>query len=533
MSDGFAPGNRIRDINPDGSSAEDAWAAEHGGPAESARGDAQSGSPARLTAGRGRRFVSSTTGAPTLDAATAAQTAPPAPIPFDWDSAEARAEQYDAKKAPRKGKRAERAYRQLLEERRRAEAERSAVEANREAKGVAGFRDASRHGSHVAMSNPEYTPSKMYEASDPTPPERGKRWYTRLVIIIPVVVVLVAGLVAGIGLPALAQARATAEANEAARQFTTELAAFEAAWTSENLQALLGPLPHAGIEESADALQQPPEAQEAFGTECGAVLADATRAATAMTDNPPPTLAVLPSASFSAAYRDAQQRDGEFAALRQTAQTLLGALSNTIAPIAAFCTNFQAGVTIENHASARDLAELEPLRTVAPGGVITIDNVQATCDDPLGCVDYANEEQRRKYAATWRSIQEERMESLIAHYRDACWLDVLKPYCTLMSDAWNEAKSGVTAAANAMEQLQVSDEPGQPPFPRLAEATAEMNHVFQEVADKAKLEAGSVDPESLLDVEPGWETRMLIRLVTQYETHLATAVTDYAASASA
>ncbi|MGO2113203.1 MAG: hypothetical protein ACTH31_16485, partial [Pseudoclavibacter sp.] len=238
MSDSFAPGNRVRDINPDGSGDDDAWASGDGGGGGYAAEHGQSGFPAHPASARGRRFVSSTSGAPTPDAATAASSVPKAPSPFDWGAPEDRADQYEVKKTPRKGKKAVRAYKHELEARRRAEAEQAAIDANVEAKGAAGFRDANRHGSHVAMSNPGYTPSKMYESSDPTPPERGKPWYKKLVIIIPISVVVVAGLVAGIGIPALAQAGATAQANNAATTFVNELAAFEAAWTDENLSPL-------------------------------------------------------------------------------------------------------------------------------------------------------------------------------------------------------------------------------------------------------------------------------------------------------
>lgn len=524
LSDGFAPGDRVRDINPDGPAPGDEPWSESAGDESASGAPSPAGFGAHPASGRGRRYVQSTTGGPTTDSAAAAQPTPPASL--DWDSPEARAEQYEVKKTPKKGKKAIRAHQALIEERRRAEAEREAIEANVEARGVAGFRDANRHGSHVAMSNPEYAPSKMYEGSDPAAPERGKPWYKRLVLIIPVSVVLVAGLFAGIGLPAIAQATATADADEAARVFTQDLAEYHAAWTTENIEALTAATPHLGIGESGNALQQPLESQNTLIEEC-TVIANATRASGELANNPPPSLAVLPSASFSAAYREAQDADVAFGTERMAAQTMLGALSATLQPLSGFCTNFQAGIAIENQATLRDEQELAPLRTIPFGAVVDVEGRPVTCVDEAGCVNYADENARASYAAAWRSIHEERMVALVAHFRDSCWFEVLRPYCTLMSDAWDEAKSGISSISSAMANEAPGRDPAQGDFPRLAEAMFEQAAAFQAVADEAKVEAGNVDAEVLTDLEPGWETRMLVRLATSYETHLDVAVSDY------
>ncbi|MGO2113202.1 MAG: hypothetical protein ACTH31_16480, partial [Pseudoclavibacter sp.] len=277
--------------------------------------------------------------------------------------------------------------------------------------------------------------------------------------------------------------------------------------------------------------QQPQDAQDALDDECEA-LGKATSAASTLTNNPPPTLETISTASFSASYRAAQQQDAAFDDIRTNAQTLIGAISDTLGPLATFCANFRAGVAIEVQAALRDSNELAPLRTMNTGDVMTIDNVQVTCQEALGCVNYANEEDRKAYAAAWRSIQEERMEAMIAHYRDECWLDELGPYCTLMSSAWDETKSGVGAVASAIDSLQVNDEPGQPPFPRLTAAEDEMDAAFQQLADRAKIEAGNVDQPSLSDVGDGWETRMMVRLTTKYEARLQAAVANFVAAVS-
>lgn len=527
LGDGFGPEGRVRDINPDGIDGADEQAA----PQDEASGSAYPPIDAgALPMARGRRFVRSTSGDATIDSRTAAAIdAPSTPRPFDWEDPQQRGLAYeDPKRRRMKGKKAQREYEELIAARRREEAARAAEAANVEARGAAGFRDARRNTSLVTMSNPAYTPSAMYVASDPVAPERGKPWYKRLVLIIPVAVVLVAGLFAGIGLPAIAQARATAEANEAARVFTQALAEYRAAWTDDNLDALTAATPHLGIAESLSVLHQPREAQATLAEEC-TVFSEATRAANTLADNPPPSLVVLSSTSFSAAYRDAQAIDAQIATERAAGQTLLTALSATIPQLGTLCTNLQAGIAIENHASLRDEQELAPLRTVPEGGMMQFEERAVPCIDPQGCVNMADENARATYAASWRAIHEERALSLVAHYRDACWLEVLRPYCLLMSDAWDAAAGGVSSIASAMASEKPGRDPSQGDFPRLTQAYLEQELAFGEIADQATIEAGVIDPEVLIDQEPGWETRMLVRLTLAYETHLEVAVADYRA----
>lgn len=522
MSDGFAPDRRVREIDPEGAGG--GWESP-----DSAHGESAADTPmygVAPTAGRGRRIVRSTAGEATLDVAAAMADAPATPRTLDWSVPERGGVPYDEVKKPVKGKKARLAYEAELAARRRAEQERAATEADLEAKGAAGFRSDTRHGSRVAMSNPSYTPSKMYEAGDPRAPKRGKAWYKRLVIIIPVSVVVVAALVVGLGVPAFMQLAATNEADRAAAEFRQALVEYEASWTAENIELLVAAVPHVGVAETPNALLQPLDAKRSLNEEC-TVLAESTRVADDLAANAPPSLAVLPSTSFSAAYREAQQADAALSGERQAAQTLLGALSATIPALSAFCTNFQAGAAIEDAAVLRDTQELQPLRTIPTGGTFVLEGATITCGEAAGCVDLGNEQARLSYANAWRQIQEERVLALIAAYREQCWLEVLRPYCQRMGDAWDAAKGGIASISQALGSEKPARDPADGLFPRLDQAIAEQAAAFQGLAQQAAVTAGSIDPLVLTDQEPGWEARMLVRLVTAYETHLGQAVTDY------
>lgn len=526
MSDGFAPGDRVREIDPNGDGA-GAWGqADANRDAAAATADAAPIIAGNPLAGRGRRIVRSTSGEATLDASTAMAEAPATPRTLDWSPDTPQGIPYEERKKPLKGRKAQRAYEAELAARRRAEEERAAAEANVEARGAAGFRDEARHGSRVAMSNPTYTPSKMYEAGDPRAPKLGKPWYKRLAIVVPIAVVVLAALVVGLGVPAFIQIAATNEADRAAAEFRQSIVEYDAAWTSDNLDALVAAAPHLGVAETPNALLQPLDAKRTLLDEC-TVLAESTRVAGDLAANPPPTLAVLPSTSFSATYREAQEADASLSSERQAAQTLLGALSATVPVLSAFCTNYQAGAAIEDRAVLRDTQELQPLRTIPTGGTFVLEGTTITCGEAPGCVDLGNEQARLSYASAWREIQEERVLALISHYREQCWLDVLRPYCQRMGDAWDAAKGGIASISQALGNEKPARDASQGLFPRLDQAIADQAAAFQGIAQQAAVTAGSIDPLVLTDQAEGWETRMLTRLVTAYESHLGQAVADY------
>ena len=516
---GYGPGDRVREIDPEGGRADDSWSAG----VEAA--DAPTGFGAHPGAGRGRSLVRSTAGSEATSSASSLHDAPTPTPPLDWAPANERAAGYEAPKKLR-GKKALRAHERLLADKRRAEAEAAARAADLEAQGAAGFAQSTSRVSGVSMSNPAYAPFAMYDAGDPKAPTPGKAWYRRLVVIIPAAVVVAAALVVGLGVPAFAQFQATARADRAAAEFTQAIAEYRGAWIADNLDALTAARVSSTIVEAPDPLLQPADAHVRLVEEC-AVLAETTRAVTALTDNAPPTLTIVPAASFSVAYREAQDLDAALTSERDAANTLILALNETVLPLSTFCSNFQAGIAIQNTAALRQTQELLPLRTVPHGALMDFGFRQVPCDDPAGCVDLRDKSAREQFAATWRDITEAQLVGLAGHYRNACWLEQLRGYCTLMGDAYQHATDGVGAIASSLASEQPSKDPAQPAMPRLAQAVAEQLTAFAGPAQAAALEAGTVDPLVLTDQTPGWETRMLVRLVSAYEARLGAAVAQY------
>lgn len=428
----------------------------------------------------------------------------------------------DPPKKKLKGRKAVEAYEREQEERRRAEAEAARIAADRESRGVAGFADKRTRAQGVSISNPDYAPRAGYVADDAAPPTPPKPWYRKWAIMVPLAVLLVAALAVGLGWPAYQQLRATAEADEAAGAYQRAMTAYELAWTPDQLDALVAPQLSGALDEVDDPLAQPVEAQHRLDDEC-AKLDGASRAMASLTASPPPTLAEVGGAQFSTAYQDAAALDSGFGAERQRGQALIDAMRATMPELTRFCQNFRLGLQITNTASAEDATDLQALRTVAPGQVVDLGVRQMTCEDPLGCVNYADKEARERYADVWTQIAETRDEGLIAHYDAQCWLSALTPYCVLMSDAVEVRREGLGDIAQGITQ-NPSNDPATGPFPDLDAAIAASAAAYGEAERLAYLEAGRVDPAVLSDLEPAWEVRMISRMLGSFERHLGEAV---------
>ncbi|CAG7845267.1 hypothetical protein USB125703_01526 [Pseudoclavibacter triregionum] len=473
----------------------------------------------------GAQLVRTTTGAP---AAPAPVEAPPAPRGFERPRG-GDAPYEEAK--PLKGKKAIAAYEREQAERRRRAEEEARRAADRESRGVAGFADRTTRARGVSISNPDYAPVAGEEAFEAGPPTAPKPWYRRVAIVLPLVLLLVAGLGFGLGWPAYLQVRATAEADAASDAYARAMTAYELAWSEENLDALVAALPSTSLTAVDEPLAQPYDAQQRLDSEC-AKLDAASRAASELSTSGPPSLAPVAGSDFSTRYQETAAADAGFAAERRSAQTLLDAIRATLPELGAFCTNFRLGLAIENEARTRDDAELQPLRTVAFGQAIDIQGRSFTCDVAAGCPDYRDEAARKLYADLWEEIWSERDVKLGAHLTGECWLGALVPYCVKMADAVEVRRDHLQPIASAIDSDRPdSQDPAGPALPRL---TAELRASATAYADAerlAYLEAGRVDPAVLADKGPEWETRMITRMLAAFEAHLAEAATGYRGSA--
>lgn len=420
-----------------------------------------------------------------------------------------------------KGKKAVRAYREEQARKAREREAQLAAEANRESRGVAGFTDRTKTRG-VFISNPEWTPVADYVAPEAKAPKGPKPWYQRFIIMVPIAVLTLAALGVGVVWPLIVNVQATQAADAAAAKYEQQMNGYRGAWTAERLDALTAAHPSGVLAATTDPLAQPAAASAALDNEC-AKLDATSRAATALAENEPPALAQMPSHALSESYRKALDADATFAAERQTAQQLLGAVSRSLPQLQKFCTNFRLGISLTNAWAARDRAELQPLRTVPKGTVMTVGPKAFPCADDAGCVNFADDKARQEYADKWKAIMEEHETALAKHHREQCWLDAISSLCALMATGAGRDREAQQDIANGIGRERVNADPGVPPFPDLTKALEGATAARTNNEHQQYLEAGKLDQKVLADQHPAWKVHMLQRMVQQFEVHLTEA----------
>lgn len=527
-ADRFDPNRKLPEIDPFASPAPSPWRTGNSSSASNntstTTGNTTSGTVQQLQAPWGRKsrassFVKSTgtTANPHHYPEVSPQSGFERIAPSDKDS-DTKGPYADGKKL--KGKKAIRAYEAEQEAKRRRAEEEARRAADRESKGVAGFADRTSKARGVSISNPDYAPTIIEGAIDAAPPKPPKPWYKKLAIMIPACIVLIAALAGGIGWPAYLQVKATNEANAVAEQYHRAMQAYDIAWSEDNLRALVAAAPSGAIAQVDNPLAQPADAQKELDAQCS-LLEEASRAATALTQAPPPSVAQVSGGEFSSAYQEVLDSDRSFQQERASATALLDGIAVTMPQLQRFCTNFRLGVSIENAKNIRDKTELAPLRTIPQGTPMTIGKATVPCPDAEGCPDFPNKDKSKQYSDLWADIMEEHDSALATHYSQQCWLDALTPYCVLMSSAMTKHQEDNGDVASALGSPKPNEAGPTPPLPDLDAARAAQAKNYADGEHLAYLEAGKVDAAVLTDTKPEWETAMIARLLEDFEKHLS------------
>ena len=527
-ADRFDPNRQLPEIDPFAQAGNASGTSQGTGTASASEGTGF-GAPQQVQAPWGRKSRASSYVKSIGSTGTQQQSAQPmAPSGFEriaFDREQQKKGPYEEGKKL-KGKKAIKAYEAEQEAKRRRAEEEARRAADRESKGVAGFADRTSKVRGVSISNPDYVPTAIEGAIDAAPPKPPKPWYKKFAIMVPASIVLVAALAVGIGWPAYLQVQATNEANAAAEQYQRAMQAYEVAWSEDNLRSLIAAKPSTAISSVDNPLQQPADAQKNLDSQCS-LLEEASRAATAMTQAPPPSVAQIAGGEFSSAYQDVLAQDASFERERASATALLDGIAVTMPQLQQFCTNFRLGVAIENASGIRDETELAPLRTFKQGAAMKFDKATVACPDAQGCPDLPNKDKAKQYSELWADIAEEHDTALSTHYAEQCWLDALTPYCVLMSSAWTTHKEDNGDVASALGSPKPNEAGPTPPLPDLDAARATQTKNYADAEHLAYLEAGKVDAAVLADDKPEWETSMVTRLLKSFEHHLSEGQAGY------
>lgn len=311
-------------------------------------------------------------------------------------------------------------------------------------------------------------------ASAPADEKKAKKKKRRTAIIIAAAVAAVLAIAAAVLVPWYINTQNQQKGDELAAKFNDEVAEYEKIWTSENVNAAIGPeefgaAAGAGNESFFDLSKAK---RDTLNASCGELQA-ALDARTTLSESKVPELPKDEAATASEAYVKAQKKEKELAQAREKAEEFLTESESTLGAMNSYCETYEEYAEIQDRFDKALTEKMPETRTLEKGDTIESSDgtVQWECSADEGCVDMYTKESRVAYADAFDATFTVYYRELGDLFEKQCMLDDLSDACTAAASKYDAAADAHKAYTEHLRNTEPNVAVGESMFPEASELT--------------------------------------------------------------
>nr|WP_225750969.1 hypothetical protein [Pseudoclavibacter sp. Marseille-Q3772] len=343
-------------------------------------------------------------------------------------------------------------------------------------------------------SQPGAFPPSQQE-NDPNASQK-KPWYKRAAIIVPLVIVLILGVAAAIGIPWFLHQQNVNKGNDLAATFQEERRAYEQVWTAESIESVnavnLGDV----VRGTSETFYDFPKSAVASMRKSCEVLPDARARYNELADASVPELPQEDGADASEEYQQAQKDAEKLASERKEAEEFLAASDKSLKAQEQFCETYNGYADIMSD-YRNDLENTMPSAlTLKEGEEVVVESAKLvfTCNASGGCPNLYKKETREQYAKAYEDTFVDYFDKLSKQYQDHCFAEDFKKVC---ETAAKEYKAAADANRELVEHLRNTEptlEEGKSLYPKIPEISDKIAQAEDQADERVIKSWSEVEP---------------------------------------